>query len=180
MTADELHEAVKCTVHDAERWAEPLTAAMEEFSITTPARQAAFLAQIAHETGCFRWIREIWGPTPAQSRYEPPGPKSVDLGNTQPGDGKRFMGRGLIQVTGRANYMRAAARLGIDCVEHPELLEEPINAARSAGDFWESRGLNELADTGSFEKITKKINGGLTGYIDRCLAWDRAKRALGA
>lgn len=175
MTSEELHEAVKCTVYDAERWADPLTAAMEEFSINTSARQAAFLAQIAHETGCFRWIREIWGPTPAQLRYE----GRVDLGNTEPGDGKRFMGRGLIQVTGRANYMRAAAKLGIDCVDHPELLEEPVNAARSAGDFWESRGLNELADTGSFEKITKKINGGLNGYFDRCIAWDRAKGAMG-
>jgi putative chitinase len=175
MTPDELHEAVRCTVHDAERWAEPLTAAMEEFSITTPARQAAFLAQIAHETGCFRWIREIWGNTAAQMRYE----GRVDLGNTEPGDGKRFMGRGLIQVTGRANYMRAAARLGIDCVEHPELLEEPINAARSAGDFWESRGLNELADTGKFETITKRINGGTNGLIDRYIHFEKAKKALG-
>lgn len=175
MTPDELHEAVACTVHDAERWAEPLTAAMDEYEINTPARQAAFLAQIAHESGCFRWVREIWGPTNAQSRYE----GRQDLGNTEPGDGKRFMGRGLIQVTGRANHMRAAAALGIDCVEHPELLEQPEHAARSAGDFWRSRGLNELADAGSFEKITRRVNGGMNGYLDRCIAWDRAKRALG-
>lgn len=148
---------------------------MAEYHIDTPARQAAFLAQIAHESGCFRWVREIWGPTQAQMRYE----GRPDLGNTAIGDGKRFMGRGLIQVTGRANYMHAAAALGIDCVDHPELLEEPENAARSAGDFWETRGLNELADTGSFEKLSRRINGGMNGYMDRCIAWDLAKRALG-
>lgn len=175
MTPETLHEAIKCTAHDAERWAAPLTAAMAEYQIDTPARQAAFLAQIAHESGCFRWLREIWGPTSAQSRYEGRG----DLGNKQSGDGKRFMGRGLIQVTGRANYMHAAAALGIDCVDHPEVLEEPENAARSAGDYWQTRGLNELADANSFEAITRRINGGMNGYMDRCIAWDLAKQALG-
>jgi putative chitinase len=174
MTSEELHEAVRCTVHDAERWAEPLTAAMEEYHINTPARQAAFLAQIAHESGCFRWVREIWGPTPAQLRYE----GRQDLGNTEPGDGSRFRGRGLIQVTGRANYMRTGAALGIDCVSNPELLEQPEHAARSAADFWEYHGLNELADEGKFETITKRINGGLNGYTDRVIAWDRSKTAL--
>lgn len=175
MTPDLLQDATGCSAMLAEKWADPLTAAFEEYEINTPARQAAFLAQIAHETGRFKWIREIWGPTPAQVRYE----GRADLGNNQPGDGKRFMGRGLIQVTGRANYMHAAAALGIDCVNHPELLEEPTNAARSAGDFWRTRGLNESADAGEFERITRRINGGLNGYTDRCVLWDRAKRALG-
>ena len=175
MTSDTLQKATGCSQGFADIWAAPLTAALEEFEINTPAREAAFLAQIAHETGRFKWIREIWGPTPAQVRYE----GRQDLGNTQPGDGKRFMGRGLIQVTGRANYMHAAAALGIDCVNFPELLERPTNAARSAGDFWRTRGLNESADAGEFERITRKINGGLNGYTERCVLWDRAKRVLG-
>lgn len=175
MTPDVLHLATGCLPALAQVWADPLKAAFEEFEINTPVRQAAFLAQIAHETGRFKWIREIWGPTPAQLRYE----GRADLGNTQPGDGKRFMGRGLIQVTGRANYTRAAAALGIDCVNHPELLEAPTNAARSAGDFWRTRGLNEAADAGQFERITRRINGGLNGYTERCVLWDQAKRVLG-
>lgn len=175
MTPDTLHLATGCLPVLSEIWAAPLTSAFDEYEINTPARQAAFLAQIAHETGRFKWIREIWGPTPAQVRYE----GRADLGNTQPGDGKRFMGRGLIQVTGRANYTRAAAALGIDCVNHPELLEQPTNAARSAGDFWRTRGLNESADAGQFERITRRINGGLNGYTERCVLWDQAKRVLG-
>lgn len=176
MTPDELHEATGCSVENAEKWAEPITAAMEEYEINTPERQAAFLAQVAHETGRFKWIREIWGPTHAQMRYE----GRQDLGNMEAGDGKRFMGRGLIQVTGRANYMKAAAALGIDCVENPELLEEPINAARSAGDFWKHHGLNELADIGAFERITRRINGGTNGMVDRLVLYDKAMRALDA
>jgi len=175
MTPDTLKQATGCTMALAQKWADPLTAAFEEFDINTPARQAAFLAQVAHETLRFMWIRERWGPIPAQLRYE----GRADLGNNQPGDGRRFLGRGLIQVTGRANYMHAAAALGIDCVEHPELLEEPINAARSAGDYWRTRGLNESADAGEFDRITRKINGGMNGYTERCVLWDQAKRALG-
>ena len=175
MSPDELSSATGCSRAVADIWAAPLSDAMHEFEVNTPERQAAFVAQLAHESGLFHWTREIWGPTPVQLRYE----GRADLGNNQSGDGSRFRGRGLIQVTGRANYMRAAAALGIDCVEHPELLEEPVNAARSAGDFWRSRGLNELADVGMFEKITHRINGGMNGYAQRVILWDRAKRALG-
>jgi putative chitinase len=180
MTPETLQAATGCTPMHASMWADPLTAAMDEFGIDTPARQAAFLAQVAHETGRFRWTREIWGPTLAQQRYEMPHPKAIELGNTQPGDGRRFCGRGLIQITGRANYMKVAAKLGIDCVNRPELLEEPEDAARSAGDFWQYHGLNELADDGHFEAITRRINGGLTGYTERCVLYDQAKRVLGA
>lgn len=175
MTADELQDAVGCSPALAAKFAEPITAAMAEHSINTPARQAAFLAQIAHESGKFKWLREIWGPTSAQMRYE----GRADLGNTQPGDGKRFMGRGLIQVTGRANYTRTAIVLGIDCINYPELLEAPENAAMSAADWWEHHGCNELADEGRFETLTRRINGGMNGYTDRCIAWDKAKDAMG-
>src|SRR3954469_21187841 len=84
----------------------PLAAAMTEFAIEAPARAAAFLAQLAHESGQFRFMEEIWGPTDAQRRYEPVTKLSQDLGNLEAGDGRRFKGRGPIQLTGRTNYKR--------------------------------------------------------------------------
>ena len=151
-----------------------LNRAMQRYQITTLARQAAFLAQIGHESGQLKWVKEIWGPTPAQSRYE--GRK--DLGNTQPGDGKRYMGRGLIQITGRENYRRMGAALGVPLLDRPELLEQAEWAAASAAWWWSNRGLNELADAGEFEQITRRINGGLNGLGDRLELWARAKEVL--
>lgn len=151
-----------------------LNRAMLRYQINTPARQAAFLAQIGHESGQLRYVREIWGPTPAQSRYE--GRK--DLGNTQPGDGKRFMGRGLIQITGRDNYRKAGAALGLTLLDNPELLEQPEWAASSAAWWWSNHGLNELADAGKFEQITKTINGGLNGQADRLALWAKAQEVF--
>ena len=136
---------------------------MAEFEINTPQRQAMFLAQIGHESGGLKWTTEIWGPTPAQARYE--GRK--DLGNVQPGDGYKFRGRGLIQTTGRANYTRTGTALTLDLLNKPELLTLPVNAAMSAAYFWESNGLNELADTGSVERVTRRVNGGTNGLADR-------------
>lgn len=151
-----------------------LNRAMQAYRIDSPARMAAFLAQIGHESGQLRYVREIWGPTPAQSRYE--GRK--DLGNTQPGDGKRFMGRGLIQITGRENYRKAGAALGLSLLDKPELLEQPEWAATSAAWWWANHGLNELADAGEFEQITRRINGGLNGQRERLELWARAKEVL--
>jgi putative chitinase len=186
MTPDDLIAIYQCSAGQAAKWADPLTAAMDEYEINTPARQAAFLAQVGHESGRLVYVREIWGPTDAQMRYS----GRADLGNTEPQAiafaraagmevGRFYAGHGLIQVTGYTNHARTAARLGIECAQHPELLCEPINAARSAGDFWQDHGLNELADEGRFETITRRINGGLNGYADRCVLWDKAKRVLG-
>lgn len=156
-------------------WYGPVKAALIEFSIDTPAREAAWLAQIGHESGGFRFLREIWGPTAAQARYE--GRK--DLGNTEPGDGFRFRGRGLIQITGRGNYTAAGRALGADLVRQPELLESPSLAARSAGWFWSTHGCNVYADSGDFIALTRRINGGLNGLADREKRWKAAQIAMG-
>lgn len=156
----------------AETFLEPMNAAMDEFEINTPARQAAFLAQIAHESGSLRYVKEI----ASGDAYEGRG----DLGNTQEGDGVRFKGRGLIQITGRANYAQCGAALGLDLLAEPELLETPENACRSAAWFWHSRGLNELADAGEFRLITKRINGGYNGLSDRQAYYIKAKEVLNA
>lgn len=149
----------------------PLNEAMREFDISdTPEREAAFLAQIAHESGETRYVHEIASGEAYEGRK--------DLGNTEEGDGVRYKGRGLIQITGRANYKECGDALDLPLVEYPALLEEPINACRSAGWFWESRRLNELADKGDFLLITKRINGGTNGYADRLAYWERAKEVL--
>jgi predicted chitinase len=159
-----------------------LQAAMEEFGIQMPARAAAFLAQVAHESGQFRFMEEIWGPTAAQRRYEPPGTLAEKLGNTETGDGRRFKGRGPIQITGRANYLRFGELLGINLVANPERGAEPDLAFRIAGLFWAKKGLNELADrpgTETFREITRRINGGFNGLADRQRFFAVACRVLG-
>lgn len=163
ITADQLQQVMGCSAETATIYIGPINLALERYEINTPARIAAFLAQIGHESGGLRWVREIWGPTLAQQRYE--GRK--DLGNTQPGDGRRYMGRGLIQITGRANYAAVGEALGIDCVISPEVLESPLYAALSAGWYWHKRKLNGFADDGDFVSITRRINGGTNGLEDR-------------
>ena len=153
-----------------ERYVEPLNAAMDEWEINNPQRQAAFLAQVAHESGGFHYVTEIASGEAYEGRK--------DLGNTEPGDGVRFKGRGLIQLTGRANYRACGAALGLDLVASPDLLELPENAARSAAWFWWSRKLSGLADAGNFRGITLRVNGGLNGYQDRLAYYERAQEAL--
>jgi len=149
----------------------PLTAAMAEFGINTPARQASFLAQIAHESGQLQYLRELASGDAYEGRR--------DLGNVSPGDGRRYKGRGLIQVTGRSNYVSCGAALGLDLLASPELLEQPVNACRSAAWFWRSHGLNELADAGDQVKVTRRINGGTNGLAERLAYFAVAKRVLG-
>src|SRR5215471_17993642 len=160
----------------------PLDAAMTEFAIDAPLRAAAFLAQLAHESGQFRFMEEIWGPTPQQLRYEPTSSLATALGNTEAGDGKRFKGRGPIQVTGRANYLRFGGLLGVDLVTTPEQAALPELAFRIAGLYWSKKGLNELADQGTddaFREITRRINGGFNGLADRQQFYAAARAALG-
>jgi putative chitinase len=174
VTPQELARSTGARIDRATTFLPFLEDAMHEFEINTPARQAAFLAQVGHESGGLRWLVELWGLSDAQRRYE----SRYDLGNIAPGDGFKFRGRGLIQLTGRANYTAAGKALGVDLVEKPEQLGEPGLACRSAGWFWKSHGLNELADEGLFEKITKRVNGGLNGYAERLGLYEAAKAVL--
>ena len=174
MTPKQLALATGARIDRASAFLPHIVSAMAEFGIDSPARQAAFLAQIGHESGGLKYTTEIWGPTPAQSRYE--GRK--DLGNVQTGDGIRYKGRGLIQTTGRANYAATGRALGIDLIANPEQLAEPVLAARSAAWFWQSRKLNALADSGDFVTLTRRINGGLNGIDDRMALHSAATEAL--
>ncbi|WP_282412257.1 glycoside hydrolase family 19 protein [Pseudomonas sp. PS01299] len=151
-----------------------LNVAMGRFQIVGPKRVAAFIAQIGHESGQLVYVREIWGPTAAQSRYE----GRLNLGNTVPADGFKYRGRGLIQVTGRANYAACGEALGLDLISQPELLEQPQYACLSAAWFWATKGLNTLADADKFETITRRINGGLNGQADRLKLWAKALEVL--
>ena len=155
-----------------------LNQAMATCEVNTMPRVAAFVAQLAHESGEFRWMEEIWGPTRAQRRYEPPSDLAKRLGNTQPGDGERYKGRGPIQITGRFNYKRYGDLLRVDLVNQPELAAAPEVAFATAGLFWKSNGLNELADNEQFVSITKRINGGTHGLADRKRYYARAKSVL--
>ena len=174
MTPDDLAKATGATMARAVIFQPIIDMAAPDFDINTPARMAAFLAQVGHESGGLHWLTELWGPTAAQARYE----GRIDLGNTQSGDGYKYRGRGLIQITGRANYQAAGYALATDFIGEPDLLAEPDYAVRSAMWFWQSHGLNQLADAGNFEKITRIINGGLNGEDERLALWDAAKGGL--
>lgn len=157
-------------------FAGPLGEAMAAFEINTPQRERYFLAQVAHESLQLNCTRELWGPTAAQLRYE----GRLDLGNKQAGDGRHFCGRGLLQVTGRSNYILCSRALYGDArlLETPELLEDPEGACRSAGWFWREHGLNELADDGDFTRVTMRINGGLATLALRLEFLERADAAI--
>jgi putative chitinase len=180
MTPDLLRAAWGCSQEVADRFAEPLAAACAAYGIDTNRRLVAFLAQVGHESGSGRHTSEVWGPTTAQLGYE----GRADLGNTQPGDGSRYRGHGLVQITGRFNHARVRDRLrkrfpdAPDFEADPEALTQPKWACLSAADYWDDKGLNALADTDQFAAITKKINGGLNGHADRIARWERAKKAL--
>jgi putative chitinase len=180
LTAPIIAIGTGATVTHATKWLAPIQAACDEYGINTPMRAAAFLAQIGCESEHLVYVKEIWGPTASQRLYEPPSAKARELGNTEVGDGKRFCGRGLIELTGRANYVRVGAALKLDLANHPELLELPVNAARSAGLFWSENNLNVMADAGQITMISRRVNGGTNGLALRLALYSAAKRALRA
>ena len=142
----------------------------EHFHINTPLRMAHYLAQIAHESGELRYTKEL----ASGKAYE----ERKSLGNTQPGDGVRFKGRGLIQITGRANYSAYANYCGFDVVRCPELLERPLGATKSSMWVFQKFGCNELADADNLKAIRKRINGGFNGLAQCEVYLERAKKAL--
>ena len=147
---------------------------LQPYSINTELRLAHWIAQATHETGDFNYMREIWGPTAAQKRYE--GRK--DLGNTHPGDGAKYLGRGIFQLTGRANYAKYGAELALPLEAEPDLAARPDISVRIACHYWMTHGLNALADKDNLVGITKAINGGTNGLSSRERALNRAKAVL--
>lgn len=160
-------------------WTPFLNEAMDRFAISAnKQRTAAFLANVGVESGKLTWLTELWGPTAAQQAYEPPSPKAKELGNTQPGDGFKYRGRGLFQVTGGGNYAICGLALDLDLVNHPELLAQPEYAALSAGWFWDNKQFNGLADLGAFETICVRINGGHNGWPERLALYTAILKVL--
>jgi putative chitinase len=150
--------------------AKDLAYAMAEFDIWRPIKAAHFVSQLAHESGGFRWREELASGAAYEGRCR-------DLGNCFPGDGKRFKGRGYIQITGRANYKAVSKALGVDYVAHPEWLERPRDAARASAWWWKNAGLNEVATNGrrsTVERVTRRINGGYNGLDERIKLFRRA------
>ena len=158
---------------DARNHAQHLYRAMEQYEVNDAWRAAAFLAQWAHETGGWRWMKELGGPS-YFSKYD--GRK--DLGNIEPRDGYRYRGRGHCMLTGRANYAKYGKKLNLPLLDQPDLAASPAISARIAGQYWDDHGLNELADEGKFKSITMLICGGLNGWEDRKRKYEIAKRLL--
>lgn len=165
----------KCPAPDL--YAPLLSEAMVEAEITTVTRAAAFLAQLAWESGDLRYMEELADGTAYEGRS--------DLGNTQPGDGRRYKGRGPIQLTGRSNYRAAGLWFGLPLEQDPALAAKPSVGFRVAAWYWKSRGLNELADANDFRGITRRINGAAkdgppSHHLRRMVIYSRALELLGA
>ena len=190
ITLDQLKKIVPYAGQRAGVFLVPLNEAMDEFGIDTPARKAAFVAQLAHESGSFRYVSEIASGLAYNGRK--------DLGNTRPEairiaaehgstPGPWWKGHGLIQITGYANHLACGAALGLDLLHQPSLLEQPVHACRSAAWFWKEHDLNKWADAGDFDGVSDVINrgrktareGDANGYADRLAFYQRAKEVLG-
>lgn len=174
ITPQDLVQITHARIDRAQTFAPIINNAAPDFGINTKERMSMFLAQIGHESGGLHWLTELWGPTDAQLRYE----GRADLGNTVPGDGYLYRGRGLIQITGRHNYERVSQALATDFVNNPDQLAEPEYAVRSAMWFWESHGLNDMADCGQIDRCTKVINGGYNGLSERVAMYNRAQQVF--
>ena len=140
----------------------------EHFQVDTTLRFAHFIAQVAHESGELRYVREL----ASGMKYE--GRK--DLGNFYPGDGPRYKGRGLLQITGRKNYQVVGEALGLNLIDNPQLLEQPEWAVASAFWYWDRHKLNTWADMDDVKTVTKRINGGTNGLAERKKYLEAAKK----
>jgi putative chitinase len=182
------------------KWENPLQATFDKYDINTPRRQSAFLGQCAHESGNFKTLQEnlnysaeglmkTWPsrfPTKEVADQYARQPAKIAgkvyngrLGNTSEEEAAKYLGRGLIQLTGKENYERCGLAIGADLLSNPDLLLDPRYATMSAGWFWNKKGLNELADQQEHGQITKRINGGTLGLDDRIAKTTKAAQALG-
>lgn len=143
---------------------------LDDHDINTYLRIAHFMGQVTHECAGFRTTEEFASGAAYEGRR--------DLGNTQRGDGRRYKGRGLLQLTGRANYRDMGARLGLPLEDQPELAGDPVTSLRIACEYWKSRRINQDADADDLIRVTRKVNGGLNGLDDRRVYLGRAKAAL--
>jgi putative chitinase len=172
MTPEQLKAILpRCPPDKLELYAQHLTEALISGNLDTVTRAAAFIGQLAHESGELRWWEEQADGTAYEGRK--------DLGNTEPGDGPRFKGHGPIQITGRANHDACGDALGLDLIANPRLLCEPGPGFARAVWFWNSRRLTPLADQFDIVRITKSINGGLNGFEQRVAHYRRALEVLG-
>lgn len=213
LTLTQLASACGASVVRAQLLLPHVQEAIDAYSIDTPQRIAAFLANVGHESGGLRYLSELWGPTAQQARYErdfdQPWPEDAaqaqlpefhrnalawQLGNTEPGDGSKMRGHGLLQNTGRFNHARVRDRLRAkfpelqvpDFEEHPDQLAEYRWAALAAGDYWDEHNINRYADADDFDGCCDVINrgrktraiGDTNGYADRCARWETAKAVL--
>ncbi len=149
---------------------EVLAATLETYAINTRVRIAHFLGQTCHESAGFRTTEEF----ASGQAYE--GRKS--LGNTQPGDGPRYKGRGLLQLTGRANYSARGKAMGIDLVGNPDLASEPVLSLKIACEYWQSKAINAVCDNDDIVEVTRLVNGGSNGLDDRRAYTGKAKTAI--
>jgi len=187
ITDKQLHEIMpNCSAAKRALYLPFINSGMEEQGIDNRMRQTAFLAQLAHESAELRYMEEIADGSAYEGRR--------NLGNTQPGDGKRYKGRGPIQLTGRTNYKKYGDLLGLDLINNPRQAATPEVGFRIAALYWKLNGLNELADKGlktvgqkvrgvskqmpAFDAITYRINGGFNGKADRRAYYDRAVGAI--
>ncbi len=200
ITAQQLLKILPNAGKQAGVFASALTMSMDKYQINTRLRMAAFIAQVGHESGQLRtlvenlnysaeglvrtWPRRFNLLTATNCARKPEQIANIvyasRLGNgpAATGDGWKYRGRGLIQVTGWVNYQACGSALSLDLLTKPELLEQPAYAALSAAWFWSSNGLNELADAGKFEAITQRINGGQNGAADRLAIYQCALKVL--
>jgi len=171
VTLDELARIVPQVAPDRlAGYVAPLNEALAKAGIDTPLRKAAFIAQLVVESDSFRTFEEYASGRAYEGR--------ADLGNVAPGDGERYKGRGAIQVTGRHNYESVSAYLGIDFVAQPELMATPENAFETAAWYWQSRNLNAVSDSGSIESVSRIVNGGTHGLLQRIDSFQRGLAVL--
>ena len=149
---------------------EVLAATLDSYSINTRLRIAHFIGQTCHESAGFRTTEEFASGADYEGR--------ADLGNDRPGDGVRYKGRGLLQLTGRANYRSIGKILGIDLENDPELAAEPVLSLKIACEFWKRKSINDPCDADNLVEVTRRINGGKNGIEDRRTLTARAKAAV--